>query len=61
VILVAVGQENGVDRSAAVEELHVGNDDVDTQMLGPGEHHPGIHDQTVTAVAVDHHVHAELA
>ena len=61
VIFVAVGQDDGVDRPAVVEELHVGDDDVDAQVLGAREHHPRVDDQTVPAVAVDHQVHPELA
>jgi hypothetical protein len=50
-----------VNRAGVVEELHVGHDDVDTQVLGAGKHHPGVHDQTVPTVAVDHEVHPEFA
>ena len=61
VVFVAVREEDGVDRAALVEEFHVGDDDVHTQVLGAGEHHPGVDDETVAAVAVDHQVHAEFA
>ena len=61
VVLVAVRQDDAVDRAAVVEELHVGDDDVDAEVLGAGEHHAGVDDETVPAVAVDHQVHPELA
>ena len=43
------------------EKREVGRDDIDAQQFGIGEHHPGIDDDDVVAVAEGHRVHAELA
>ena len=39
----------------------VGNDQVDAEQFGFGEHHAGVDDDDVVAEAQRHHVHAEFA
>ena len=49
-------------RCAVLDEIgDVGNDDVDAEQFGLGEHEPGIDDDNVVAPADGHAVHTELA
>ena len=62
VILVAVGQNQAADVFAILLEIgEIGRDDIDAQQLGVGEHHPGVENDDVVAVADGHAVHPELA
>ena len=62
VVFVAVGQDQRADVLAVLLEVsEIGRDDVDAQQFGFGEHHPGVDDDDVVAVAQGHAVHAELA
>ena len=48
-------------RGVLLQIGEVGRDDIDAQQFGVGEHHPGVHDDDVVAVADGHGVHPELA
>ncbi len=62
VVLMAVGEDEGADELLVfLEERQVGHNQVDAQQLGLGEHHSGIDDDDVIAVADGGHVHAKLA
>ncbi len=62
VVFVAVGENQAADVLAILLEVgEVGRDDVDAQQFGVGEHHAGVEDDDVVAVADGHAVHAELA
>ena len=61
-VFVAVGEEQAADMLAILFQVgEVGGDDVDAQQFGVGEHHAGVDDDDVVAVAEGHGVHAELA
>ena len=61
-VLVAVGQhQRRQPPELSREGAHVGNDEVHAEVLGTGEHHPGVDQQAVRPAADGHHVHAELA
>jgi hypothetical protein len=62
VILVSVRQDQRLDLAALLFEIgEVGDDQVDAQLVGVGEHHAGVDDDGCLAVRHRHHVHAELA
>ena len=62
VIFVAVRQDQAADVGRVLLQIReIGRDDVDAQQLVVREHHPGVHDDDVVAVADGHGVHAELA
>ena len=62
VVLVAMGEDQGADELLVfLEKTQVGHHQVDAQQLGLGEHHSGIDDDDVIAVADGGHVHAKLA
>src|ERR1700758_1094130 len=62
VVFVAVGEDDSAHMVAVLDEVgDVGDDDVDTEQLGFGEHQPGIDDEDVVFVAEGEAVHAELA
>ena len=62
VVFVAVGQEQRRHGTYLVgDRPHVRDDQVDAEMLRPGEHHAGIHEQVGRTATDGHHVHAELA
>ena len=62
VVFVAVGENDGADALAVLDEVgNVGDDDVDAEEFGFGEHQAGIDDDNVVAPAHGHAVHAELA
>jgi hypothetical protein len=39
----------------------VGDDEVDAEEFGFGEHHAGVDDEDVVTETKDHHVHSEFA
>ncbi len=62
VVLVAVGEDDSANALAVLDEVgDVGDDDVDAEKLGFGEHEPGVDDDNVVSPADGHAVHAELA
>ena len=62
VVFVAVGQDHAADVGRVLLEIReIGRDDVDAQELVVREHHAGVHDDDVVAVADGHGVHSELA
>jgi hypothetical protein len=62
VVLVTVGEEQAADHSAVfLEVVEIGGDDVNAEEFGIGEHHAGVDDDDVVAVADGHAVHAEFA
>ena len=62
VVFVAVGEDDGADVLLVLDEVgDVGDDDVDAEELGLGEHEAGIDDDDVVFVAEGEAVHAELA
>src|SRR5581483_1663259 len=62
VIFMAVREKHRTNRVGALEEIrHVGNDDVDAERGGVGEHHSAVDDDGIAAVLVDHEVHPDLA
>ena len=62
VVLVTVGQKQSRQRpDLAGERAHVGDDQVDAEVLGPREHDTGIQQQVGGSATDGHHVHAELA
>ena len=62
VVLVAVGEDDGADLVAVLDEVaDVGDDDVDAEQLFFGEHQAGVDDDDVVAAAEGEAVHAELA
>ncbi len=62
VIFVAVRENDGADVLAILLEIgDVGNDEVDAEKLGFGEHHAGVNDENVVTETKHHHVHAEFA
>ena len=61
VILVAVGQHDGLNLGGVVnQEGDVGDNDVDAQEFFIREHQAGIHHDHLGSVAEHHHVHPEL-
>ena len=62
VVFVAVGEDDSANALAVFDEIgNVGDDDVDAQQFGFGEHQAGVDDDDVVAPAHGHAVHAELA
>ncbi len=62
VVFVAVRQDDRFDQMAILFEIgDVGNDEVDTEEFGFGEHHSGVDDDNGVADAKRHHIHAEFA
>ena len=62
VVLVTVGQHQGVDVVEAVPDgREVRQDQVDPGMVLLGEEHPAVHDEQPTVVLEDGHVAADLA
>jgi hypothetical protein len=62
VVFVAVREHDAAHMLAILEQVrNVGNDDVDAQQLGLGEHQAGIDHDDVIAIADGHAVHTELA
>ncbi len=60
-VFVAVRQDDGFDEMAILFEIgDVGNDEVDAEQFGFGEHHAGVNDDDGVAKAKGHHVHAEF-
>ncbi len=62
VVFVAVRKDNAAHMLAIFEQVrNVGDDDVDAQQLGFGEHKPRVYHDDVIAEADGHAVHTELA
>jgi hypothetical protein len=62
VIFVPVGENDAAHHFAILKQVrNVGDNDVDAQQLGFGEHESGIDNDDVIAIADGHAVHAELA
>ena len=62
VVLMAVGEDDAADHGAIFDEIgDVGDDDVDAEQFGLGEHKAGIDDDDVVLPANGSAVHAELA
>ena len=62
VVFVAVRKHDAAHMLAIFEQVrNVGDDDVDAQQLGLGEHQAGVHHDDVVAKADGHAVHTELA
>ena len=62
VVFVAVGEDDSANALAVFGEIgNVGDDDVDAEEFGFGEHESGIDDDDVVSPANGHAVHAELA
>ena len=61
-VFVAVGEDDAADALAVFGEIgNVGDDDVDAEQFGFGEHESGVDDDDVVAPADGHAVHTELA
>ncbi len=61
-VLVAVGENDGAHVLAVLEQVaEIGDDDVDAEQFGFGEHQPGVDDDDVVAPANGHAIHAEFA
>ena len=62
VVFVAVSENDAADAVTIFGEIrNVGNDDVDAEQFGFGEHEAGVDDENVVSVADGHAVHTELA
>ena len=62
VVFVTVGEDDAAHALAIFDEVgDVGDNDVDAEQFGFGEHHSGIDDDDVIAPAHGHAVHAEFA
>ncbi len=62
VIFVSVSENDTTDAVAIFGEIgNVGNDDVDAEQFGFGEHEAGVDDEDIVSVADGHAVHTELA
>ena len=62
VVFVAMGEDDGADVLLVFDEVgDVGDDDVDAEEFGLGEHEAGIDDDDVVFVAEGEAVHTELA
>ena len=62
VILVAVGEDQRLDLAAArLDVRHVGDDQIDAELVGVGEHDTGVDEDRGVLPGHGHHVHAELA
>jgi hypothetical protein len=57
-----MGEDDGADVLLVLDEVgDVGDDDVDAEELGLGEHEAGVDDDDVVFIAEGEAVHAELA
>ena len=62
VIFVAMREDDGTNMITVLEQIgDVGNDDIDAQEFGFGEHQSGVDDDDVIGPADGHAVHPELA
>ena len=62
VVFVTVRQQQRAHVLAMLlEERQIRRDDIHAEQFGFREHHPGIDDDDIVAVAERHHVHPELA
>ena len=62
VVFVAVGEDDSANALAVFDEIgNVGDDDVDAEEFGFGEHESGVDDDDVVTPADGHAVHTELA
>src|SRR5690349_7270556 len=62
VVFMAVGKDNGAHAFTIFEQVaEVGDDDVDAQQLGFGEHQARVDDDDVVTPANGHTVHSEFA
>ncbi len=62
VIFVGVGEDDGANFGAVLLEVgDVGDDDVNAEEFGFGEHEAGVDDDDVITEVEGHHVHAEFA
>ena len=62
VVFVAMGEDDGADVLLVLDEVgDIGDDDVDAEELGLGEHEAGIDDDDVVFLAEGEAVHTELA
>src|SRR6266478_8263992 len=62
VIFVAVSEHDGADMGAILFQIgDVGDDEVDAEEFGLGEHHAGVDDDDVVTKPQGHHVHAKFA
>ncbi|MBF8304826.1 MAG: hypothetical protein HW398_14 [Acidobacteria bacterium] len=62
VVLMPVRQDQRLNLLAVLQQVgDVRDDNVHAKQFGFREHHPGVNDDHVLAVAEDHHVHPELA
>ncbi len=62
VVLVPVGEDDSPHALAIFDEIRdVGNDDVDAEKFGLGEHESAVDDDNIFAEADSHAVHTELA
>ena len=62
VVFVAVSEDDSANALAVFGEIrNVGNDDVDAEEFGFGEHESGVDDDDVVSPADGHAVHAEFA
>src|SRR5947209_13003413 len=62
VIFVAMREEDRFEFRGVVEDVrHVGNNDVDAERGGVGEHHSAVDDDRGVVGLVDHQVHPDLA
>ena len=62
VVFVAVGEDDAPDALAVFGEIgNVGDDDVDAEEFGFGEHESGVDDDDVVTPADSHAIHTELA
>ena len=61
-VFVAVGEHDAAHVLAVLDEIgDVGDDDIDAEQFGFGEHEAGVDDDNVVAPANGHAVHAEFA
>jgi hypothetical protein len=56
-----MGQDHAPEVAALREKTEVGDDNVDSEMFLSGKHDSRVDDYTVSALAIEHHVHPELA
>jgi len=62
VVFMAMSEDNGTNVSAILLEVgDIGDDEINAEEFGFREHHTGVDDDDVVAVAQGHHVHAEFA
>ncbi len=62
VVFVAVREDDGANVLAVLFQVgDVGDDEVNAEEFGFGEHHAGVDDENVVTETKDHHVHAKFA